>query len=356
MATKKNMLKIGDAEIEMCSYEDGKCLHFGKARCIHSNLKEEQKNLPKSKKCKGFDPKCSYFIGESPYCPDYDDKYLLPPLDSEMSTRALASGDNILAVGPPGAGKSSLFLQLAAIFNWGVERFSCSEETSSSKIIGQWVVVGDTMEWVDGYITHAMKEGLMLLEDEADFMRPELRGEVHSLMEKGGSINLVGVHPKTKKIYREVVKKHERFRWVSTANTVGYGDDAFAFHGTQFFNAASRDRYDIIIKMNYRLKDEEIAILNKKTGIDEDIAEKMVGIANECRKSTKDGMIYQFSLRRLLSWAKYHQIMPPEIAAEITVLNFANDSDSHTLKSLMRTNMNLDVDEFKRKLIEEDDE
>lgn len=340
-------LKIGEAEVTCASYENGKCVHFGKQRCVIRKpkaLREEQKALPKAKRCKGRDTKCKHFCGTSKFQPEFDEHYLLPPRESEILSFAIAEGDNTLIVGPPGAGKSSLVLQLAAIFNWGVERFSYSEETTSSKIMGQWVVTGDNMDWVDGHITHAMRNGLLLLEDEVDFMRPELRGEVHSVMEQGGSITLTGVHPKTNKIFRENLKKHPNFRWISTANTIGYGDDLFIFHGTQYLNAASRDRYEIIVSMGYREPDEEIEILYHKTGIDRKTAERMVKVANDCRDAIKDGMVFQFSIRRLLSWAKYHQRMPHETACQLCVLNFANETDRHTVKSLMRTHMNIEVE------------
>ncbi len=340
-------LQFGEAKIKYASYPDGKCINFGKHRCMvrwDKKMREEQKSLSKSEKCKGRNLKCESFIGSSIFTPEFDEQYLLPPVESEILSLAIAEGDNVLIVGPAGAGKSSLVLQLASIFNWGVERFSCSDETTSSKIMGQWVVTGDHMDWVDGHITHAMRNGLILLEDEADFMRPELRGEVHSVMEQGGSVTLTGVHPKTNKIFRENLKKHPQFRWISTANTIGYGDDLFIFHGTQYLNAASRDRYEIIINMGYRPTSEEIEIVVHKTGVERSIATQMVRVANDCRDSIKDGMIFQFSLRRLLSWGKYHQKFPSEVACKLSVLNFTNETDRHTVKSLMRTHMNIETD------------
>ena len=188
-----------------------------------------------------------------------------------------------------------------------------------------------------------MRSGFILLEDESDFMRPELRGEVHSLMEQGGNIVLTGVHPKTKKIFKEVVNKHPAFRWISTANTTGYGDEMFSFHGTQYMNAASRDRYEIILKFDYRPPEEEAAIIHTKTQLDINIVEKMIGVAKACRESIKDGMMFHFSIRRLLAWAKYYQKLSPEVACRLAVLNFCNSVDEHTVKSLIRTHMNVEI-------------
>ncbi|HUW48081.1 MAG TPA: AAA family ATPase, partial [Patescibacteria group bacterium] len=222
------------------------------------------------------------------------------------------------------------------------ESFDCSEETTADKIIGQWVVIGTEMQFIDGHVTSAMRNGFVLLENEADFMRPELRGEVHGIMDKGGQITLHAIHPKTKKIFREKLYRHPNFRWVSTANTTGYGDDLFAFHGTQYMNAASRDRYETIIKVDFKKEEEEVLILKKKTGIDEDTAEKMVRIANDCRQS-QNSMIFQFTLRRLLAWAKYWQLSGEVPATDMCVLNYCNITDRHTVASLVRTHLALDV-------------
>jgi MoxR-like ATPase len=266
----------------------------------------------------------------------------LPERETELLALALQTGQNTLIVGSPGVGKSSLVTQIASIANWGVIKFSCSEETTSSKILGQWVIHDKQMVWVDGYITYAMKNGLILLEDEADFMRPELRGELHSVMEHGGTLTLSKINQETGKSFQEVIHKHPNFRWISTANTVGYGDDLFAFHGTQFFNAASRDRYEIILNIEYRTKEQEALVIISKTNIDEETCKKMVSVADSCRKESQT-MTFQFSTRRLLSWANLIVTgISPTVAAKIAVLNFANKTDAHTIKSLMISHMGLE--------------
>jgi len=333
--------RIGKAEVDVRSDPNGKCINFGKARCVHHKLGKEQKALPKTKRCKGKNKKCKFFIGESAFVPQFDQDYLLPDKETETLAFALQTGDNLLFSGIPGVGKTSLVKQLAAILNWGVIQFSCSEETSSAKLLGQWVVAGKQMEWNDGYITTAMKRGFILLEDEADFMRPELRGELHSIMEDKGTVILSALHPESKKPFQEVVTKHPNFRWISTANTIGLGDDLFQYHGVQYFNAAARDRYSLIIKFQNKAPEEEIKILTKKTGIEEDLAKKMVKIANDCRNDESKEILFQFSLRRLISWANYWKKIGPDASSELAVLNFCSDTDRYYIQGLMRTNLDI---------------
>ena len=337
-------LKIGRAKVTIRSDPNGKCIYFGKARCIHGKIGSSQKELDKSKRCKGKNAKCKYFTGMSPFVPQYDEKYLLPNKESETLAFTLEKGDNILLSGVPGAGKTSLVKQLASILNWGVIQFSCSEETSSAKLLGQWVVAGKSMEWSDGLITTAMKKGYILLEDEADFMRPELRGELHSIMEDKGSVTLSALHPETKKPFQEVITKHPNFRWCSTANTIGLGDDLFQYHGVQYFNAAARDRYSLILQFGHKAPEEEEEILVAKTDIDRPNAQKMIEIANACRNNENKEVLFQFTLRRLISWASYWTKIGPKNAAELSVLNFCGDTDRYFIKSLMRTNMEMEID------------
>lgn len=339
-------LNIGQTKIAMSSYS-GKCIFFGKTKCMNydKTLREKEKAKKPENRCKGFSINCPNFVGSSPFVPKYDDKYILPKKETEVIVTALAENANVLMVGPPATGKSSLVRQLASILNWGLIGFSCGEETSISKIIGQWVILGKEMKWADGYITTAIRNGFILLEDEADFMRPELRGEIHGIMEAGGTLTLSAIHPETKKPYQEIIHKHPLFRWISTANTTGHGDDSFSYHGTNYFNAASRDRYEMILTIKYKTKEQELEILKAKTGIDQNLAIQMISVANECRGQTStQEMLFQFSLRRLLAWGKFCQKLGIEESAKLTVLNFANDVDRHTIASLMKSHIGLNID------------
>ena len=251
-------------------------------------------------------------------------------------------------------GKSSLVMTIAAITDWELVRFSCSEETRQSQVIGQWIVVGDKMKWVDGYVTDALRNGKILLEDEADFMRPELRGALHPMLENNGTITLQNYHPQSGEPFLEVLDRHPNFRWISTANTTGLGDDSFLYHGTQFMNAAARDRYNVIIPMMYLSIEEETEIITKKTplcpdgtlGIDENVARKMAQTAHGIRQLFDQQKVqYTFSMRRLLAWARYHAFYcrrNPAEAVKLSLLSFARDDDVAKLIEIIRLHMGSD--------------
>lgn len=344
-------LSFGKASIKPRQTKYYPCAYWHpvkKCNTFFAKIKKNEADLrlnKDAKACKGIKPKCPGFEYTEPYIPEIDEHHILDEDKAETIVFGLRNGDNLLIVGPAGCGKSSTILQLASILNWETNRFSCSEETSSSKIIGQWVVIGDEMMWVDGHVTDAFKNGKILLEEEADFMRPELRGELHTVMEKGGTITLHGRHPKTGQVFRETIPRNKDFRWISTANTIGLGDDSFLYHGTTFQNAASRDRYEAIVTYDYPPAEIETEILTTKTKIDKNTAAKMVSIAKAVREAFGLSQCnFPFTIRRTLSWAKYWQQKGEEESTKLSILNFCSQADQIVVKNFLETYLQLHFD------------
>jgi len=324
---RKKVVKFLDAELPVLKLKDyGTCVKKRECNKASCNIKT-----------------CKEYESIQPYIPKIEEFFSVDMAVAETIAFALANDDNILLVGPPGCGKTSIIEIICALSQREVISFSASEETRYSQLIGQWTAIGDKMIFIDGYVTDAMRNGKVLIENESDFMRPELRGALHGILDSKGSITLQSYHPKTGKPFLEVIPRHRNFRWVSTANTTGLGDDQFKFHGVQLQNAAARDRYKVIVNVDYRNEKEEAEILVNRTGIDEDTARKMSAVAWGIRQLVRSGrgeVSFEFTMRRLLAWAAYHQRKENKVEAlKLAVLNFAQDDpvERNTILNIVRT-------------------
>lgn len=171
-------------------------------------------------------------------------------------------------------------------------------------------------------------------------------------MEKRGALTLHGRHPKTGQTFRETIEPHPDFRWMSTANTIGLGDDAFLYHGTTFMNAAARDRYEAILKMDYPTPDIESEILALKvqspTGenLSSETIERMIKIANGVRENFKSRSCnFAFTIRRTISWGNYWLRKGPAEGSKLALLNFASLNDRITLRGLIESELAIHIEE-----------
>lgn len=328
------MYEFGTIRVRALDPEECRSLRDGK--CKSKNALEKHK-----KSCKGCIEECKYY--RKTYVPETEKEYNFDVVAEQAEILAYCIRDNINCniIGPAGVGKSTLPRQIAALLNWPVIRFSCSAESRWTHIFGQWVLSGGDMFWEDGYILDAFRNGKMLIEEEADFMLPELRASVHTIMEQGSNVVIHG--RKDGKIYKEVIRRHPNFRWISTGNTKGYVE-SFEYAGTQLQNQAARDRYGIIVEMDYVGAESEIEIVMnhlKARGIKEpnkDNIEKFVKIANDCRKAKLEKKFEGVcSYRRTIEMAYAAETFEPERAARHAFINFLLPADQLTVINLIKT-------------------
>ncbi len=87
----------------------------------------------------------------------------------------------LLLKGPTGSGKSRFIEYMAAKLEKNLITISCHEETSSTDLIGRFVIKGAETIWLDGPLTTAVKEGAMIYLDEIAEARPDVIVAIHSL-------------------------------------------------------------------------------------------------------------------------------------------------------------------------------
>lgn len=260
------------------------------------------------------------------FVPKHDEDWDLGDVEREaLDALALAIEDdeNVLIVGPPGVGKTTITKELAAITNTPLRRRAFRGDMRVADLLGAKTLSVDPVTGQSvtshelGVLPDAAMRGHWLLVDEIDAGPPEVMFTLFPVLEATRSLALTGAHG------GQEVAFDPRFRFIATANTLGWGDESGMFAGTTPMNEALLDRFATVITMGYPEPSTEVRRLVKVTGVQVPIAEKMVAAAGMIREAqAKDAMASSFSPRRLLMWArKAVRMGDPARAAKYTVTN-----------------------------------
>lgn len=238
-----------------------------------------------------------------PATPPIDDSYVFMRVKLRDILAFWESGLTAFKIfGDPGTGKSSLIEQFHAHLRWPLYKVSCSPSTETYQLIGQLVPKTDgTLQWVDGPVLRAAREGTSVLLDEYNTMDPGQATGLNLLLE-GYSITI----PET----GEVVSPAKTFRIFATENAV---TSRLSVSGRNVQDVANDDRW-MSTEADYLPSDLEIkavknALVADGTNPDraEMLAGQVVAVANKVREAYRsdDGVIDKpMSTRVAIRWAK----------------------------------------------------
>lgn len=275
--------------------------------------------------------------------PDFMDGYELETVGGHKLTKrhiwdAYVAGENILLTGPSGTGKSTMAFHLLDQANepirvqnrkvhqenlrriksggteddlepytdlpYKVQHYSCKEGTRSEELIGT-VTIRINKDGsrepvvVRGAVTEAWTQGHTLILEEMDFAPPGVWGECHQFFDGRTQETTVYINGP------ERIKKHDRFRLIATANTLGQGENQIDFAGTQILNKAFLNRFTYIVKLGWLPMAHEIELVHNKTGLGKAIISRMVSTAGQTRESHEEQVIDAcISTRDLLKWSR----------------------------------------------------
>ena len=223
-----------------------------------------------------------------------------------------------LLKGPTGTGKSRFIEYMAHQLDKRIITISCHEETSSTDLIGRFIIKGAETVWLDGPLTTAVKEGAIIYLDEIAEARPDVIVAIHSLTDHRRELFIDKLG--------ETIKAHDDFMLVASFNP-GYQ------RGFKELKPSTRQRF-IAVSFEYPETKTEIEILVKETNVDPDVAKKLVAIGNKIRNLTELGLTETVSTRLLIDAAKIIKSgLPKRLSVHVAVVEPLSD-DLHTVEAL----------------------
>jgi len=268
------------------------------------------------------------------------DDYVFNPENLHQALIALKNPlpRNSWLAGERGTGKTEFVTQLANRLGRKLYRINFDEALERADFIGGNSIEAGSVVWKEGVITQAIQEaGAMILLDEIGFARPQNLAVLHSLCEH--SIHRAIVIAETGK--RIPVASHVAFFCADNSN--GHGDASGNFAGVRDQNTAFLDRFGYTLRFEYLPFADEVALVEKRTGLARKACEVLVQFANVAREKAQAGLLTQPpSLRQILAWAEAVQEgLPVGIAFKNAIVNkFPADCEAE-LKGIFSATINV---------------
>ncbi|MEE9348724.1 MAG: CbbQ/NirQ/NorQ/GpvN family protein [Flavobacteriaceae bacterium] len=215
-----------------------------------------------------------------------------------------------LLKGPTGTGKSRFIEFMAHKLDKKLITIACHEETSSTDLIGRFILKGAEAIWLDGPLTTAVKEGTIIYLDEIAEARPDVIVAIHSLTDHRRELYIDKLG--------ENIKAHSDFMLVASFNP-GYQK------GFKELKPSTKQRF-VAMSFSYPEEKIETEILINETKIDKSVAKKLVNIANKIRNLTELGLTETVSTRLLIDAAKLISTgLPKRLSVEVAIVEPLTD-------------------------------
>ncbi|WP_114749477.1 CbbQ/NirQ/NorQ/GpvN family protein [Pleomorphovibrio marinus] len=238
--------------------------------------------------------------------------------ESEVFYHAFQNHLPLLLKGPTGTGKSRFVEFMAHELDKKLITVSCHEETSSTDLIGRFIIKGAETVWIDGPLTAAVREGAILYLDEIAEARPDVIVAIHSLTDHRRELFIDKLG--------ENVKAASGFMLVASFNP-GYQ------RGFKELKPSTRQRF-VAISFDYPIPEVEADIIVNETELDWDSAKRLVKIAGKIRNLTELGLAETVSTRLLIDAAKLIKSgLPKRLSVNVAMVQPLTD-EPQTLEAL----------------------
>lgn len=197
----------------------------------------------------------------------------------------------LLLKGPTGCGKSQFVAHMAEKLDRPLIKVSCNEDTSSSDLLGRFLIKGSETVWQDGPVARAVRTGALLYLDEIAEAREDVIVAIHPLTDHRRELYLDRTN--------ETLTAAKGFMCVASFNP-GYQ------RGFKELKPSTRQRF-VTVALDYPPNDVEIEILGQVTGLDSKMCQKLVTLAQKIRDQKHLDLRETVSTRLLVHSARLIQ-------------------------------------------------
>ncbi len=202
----------------------------------------------------------------------------------ELYEAAYAARMPVMIKGPTGCGKSRFIEYMA----WKLDRplitVACNEDMTASDLVGRYLLDAGGTRWQDGPLTTAARIGAICYLDEVVEARQDTTVVIHPLTDHRRTL------PLDKK--GELVEAHPDFQLVISYNP-GYQSLM------KDLKQSTKQRFSAL-DFDYPSAKVETSIVQTETGVDEEVAGKLVKIAATARNLKGHGLDEGISTRLLV--------------------------------------------------------
>lgn len=229
-----------------------------------------------------------FFISDEPYYEAVGDEI-------QIFEAAYRQKLPILLKGPTGCGKTRFMEYMA----WRLKRplitVSCHDDLTASDLVGRYLIKGGETVWIDGPLASAVRSGAICYLDEIVEARKDTMVVIHPLADDRRALPIEKLG--------ELIEATDEFCLTISYNP-GYQSVL------KDLKQSTRQRF-VALEFDYPNAELEATIVSKETGIESDMATRLVKFAGMTRNLKGCGLDEGASTRLLVHAAKL-------IAADIT--------------------------------------
>jgi len=241
---------------------------------------------------------------------DKEPYYLPVGNEVELFEAAYTAGLPVMLKGPTGCGKTRFVEHMSWRLSRTLVTVACHEDLTASDLVGKYTLRGDETVWQDGPLTIAVKSGGIAYLDEVVEARQDTTVVIHPLTDHRRCL------PLDKK--QELLQAHEDFQLVISYNP-GYQSLM------KDLKPSTKQRFGALA-FDYPEADLEAEIVAAETGVDKEIAGKLVQIAHRARNLKGHGLDEGISTRLLVYAGQIiAEGVDPALACQMTLVTPLTD-------------------------------